>query len=247
MDRLIYTAVSGLSSSMVRQRMIASNMANAQTIGFRAELMRQTPMTLDGPSLEVRAMGHGEVHGALMRPGTFTPTGRDLDVACTGDALLAVQAPDGTEAYTRRGDLSVAATGVLQNGEGLPIIGQGGPITVPPGSQVSIAPDGGVMLFDPAVPEAAPVQVDRIKLANWRGTDIQKDLTGLFRVTGGGALPTDEDARLAVATLEQSNVNPGEVLVEMVEAQRLFDIRTKLIATARDIDQGGASLMRLPS
>lgn len=245
MDRLIYTAVSGLSASMVRQRMIASNMANAQTIGFRAELMRQTPVTLEGDGLEARALADGAVFGALMRPGAMVRTARDLDVACTGDAMLAVQAADGTEVYTRRGDLSVSASGLLQNGEGLPVIGQGGPITVPPGSRLTIAPDGGVMLSDPAVPEQAPVQIDRIKLADWRGSEIEKDLAGLFRVVGGGALPADEDARLEVGSLEQSNVNASEVLVEMVEAQRLFEIRTKLISTARDIDQGGASLMRL--
>ena len=95
MDRLIYTAVSGMNASMLRQRMIASNMANAQTIGFRAETMQFTPMTLEGPSLEARSMTYGEVKGALMRAGSLTQTGRDLDLALAGDALLTVQAPDG--------------------------------------------------------------------------------------------------------------------------------------------------------
>lgn len=245
MDRLIYTAVSGMSASMVRQRMIASNMANAQTIGFRAEIMRSTPMTLDGPSLEVRSMNQSEVKGALMKPGSVTETGRDLDVACQGDILLTVQAPDGGEAYTRRGDLTVSATGVLQNGEGMPVMGEGGPVTVPPGSRVSIAADGAVMVSNPATPDQPPVQIEKLKLANWRGSQIEKDLTGLFRVPGGGVLPTDENARLQVGSLEQSNVDPTEVLVEMVEAQRLFEIRAKVISTARELDEGGAQLMRM--
>ncbi|MCB2058582.1 MAG: flagellar hook-basal body complex protein [Novosphingobium sp.] len=107
MDRMIWTAVSGMSASMARQRMIASNMANAQTIGFRAEVMRFTPITLEGPGQEVRAMSDAEVHGAQMAPGAMIQTGRALDVAMQGDALLSVDPGDGSEAYTRRGDLSV--------------------------------------------------------------------------------------------------------------------------------------------
>ena len=251
MDRLIYTAVSGMASSMMRQRMIASNMANAQTIGFRAETMEFTPMTLDGPSLEARAMSHGQVRGALMRAGSLSQTGRELDLAMSGDALLAVQAPDGGEGYTRRGDLSVSASGMLQNGDGLPVIGDNGPITVPLGARIAIAPDGAVLAGDPQLPDQPPVQVARIKLASWRGSRIEKDLTGLFRVPAEngsfGVLPADEAARVQTGALEQSNVDPTEVLVEMVEAQRLFDIRTKLVATAKELDESGASLMRINS
>jgi flagellar basal-body rod protein FlgF len=247
MDRLIYTAVSGLSSSMVRQRMIANNMANAQTIGFRAETMQYTPMTLEGPSLEVRSMNSTEVRGASMKAGSITQTGGKLDIAMSGDAMLAVQAPDGSEGYTRRGDLSVSATGVLQNGDGLPVIGENGPISVPPGSVISIAQDGAVMSSNPQTPEQPPVQIEKVKLVNWRGGNVEKDLTGLFRAPAGGVLPTDEEARVLPGALEQSNVDPTAVLVEMVEAQRLFDIRTKLIATARELDEGSASLMRVTS
>lgn len=247
MDRLIYTAASGMSASMIQQRMIASNMANAQTIGFRAEVLERTPVTLDGPSLDVRALNRAEVRGALMDEGSFTQTGRELDIAMQGDIMLAVQAPDGSEAYTRRGDLSLTTTGVLQNGDGLPVIGEGGPITVPLGSEVSIAPDGAVMVADPQSPDQPPVQVARLKLANYKGSKIEKDLTGLFRVPNGGILPADENARIMTGALEQSNVNPSEVLVQMVEAQRLFDIRSKLISTARELDEGSAGLMRIQS
>jgi flagellar basal-body rod protein FlgF len=245
MDRLIYTAVSGMSASMIRQRMIASNMANAQTIGFRAEVMESTPITLDGPSLDVRAMNRSEVKTASMREGAVTQTGRPLDIALQGDTLMTVQTPDGGEGYTRRGDLSIAASGLLQNGEGLAVMGESGPITVPLGAEVSIADDGRVMAANPANPEEPPAEVGRIKLANWRGTRIEKDLNNVFRVPGGGILPTDENAKVTVGALEQSNVDPTQVLVEMVEQQRLFDIRTKLISTARDLDEGGASLMRI--
>ncbi len=247
MDRLIYTAVTGMNASMARQRMIASNMANAQTIGFRAEIMVATPQMLVDPlgNPQVRSMTAGSVTGASMKAGSLVQTGRELDVALEGDALLTVQAPDGGEAYTRRGDLTVSATGLVENGDGLPVIGENGPLTVPLGARLSIAPDGSIMSSNPDTPDAAPVRIERLKLVSARGSKIEKDLTGLFRAPAGGALPLNEDARLMPGALEQSNVNPSEVLVEMVEAQRLYDMRTKLVSTARELDERGAQLMRM--
>ena len=245
MDRLIYTAMSGMSASMLRQRMVASNMANAQTIGFKAERIDMRPVTLESDGMEVRAMNRTEVRGASMKQGSVTPTGRELDVALQGDAMLALQAMDGTEAYTRRGDLSVTAAGVLQNGDGLPVIGENGPLTVPAGAEVSIAEDGGVMVFDKTQPDLPAQRIGRLKLASTSGSEIEKGLDGLFRVKGGGVLPMDADARVIPGALEQSNVIPSQVLVDMIEAQRLFEIRTNVVSTARELDEGSARLMRL--
>lgn len=249
MDRLIYTAYSGMTGSTVRQRVIASNMANAQTIGFRAEMLTATPMTLKGPSLEARAMTEGEVRGSSMAQGTLISTGKPLDVALTGDTMLALQAEDGSEAYSRRGDLAVSAGGVLENGDGRPVIGENGPITVPLGSKVTISPDGGVSVANPEAPDQPPQLVGRIKIASTTGSRIEKGLDGLFRVPGQngqpGILPQDEEARLMVGSLEQSNVDPTRILVEMVEAQRLFDMRTKVVSQAKEVDESSASLMRI--
>ncbi len=245
MDRLIWTAVSGMNASMARERMIANNMANAQTPGFRAEVMAATPTTLEGPSLQVRALTGAAVYGAQMDPGALVETGRPLDVALAGDGLLSVQAADGSEAYTRRGDLSLSPAGVLTNGDGALVLGENGPISVPPGSAVSIGPDGAVLVRNQADPAAPPQQVERLKLASWQGSRIEKGLDGLFRVFGGGVLPQDAEARLISGSLEQSNVRTSEVLVQMVEAQRLFEMRTKLVATAKELDERGASLMRM--
>ena len=245
MDRLIFTAFSGLNASMTRQRVIAANMANTQTIGYREDTLQFTPMTLKGDSMEVRALSDSEVRGANMAEGSLSETGRMLDVAMVGKAMLTVQAEDGQEAYTRRGDLSLSPAGMLLNGDGRPVIGENGPISVPPGGQVSIAPDGQVLVRDPATPNAPPNRVDRLKLATPNGTRIEKGLDGLFRVYGGGSLPSDLEAKVVPGSLEQSNVKPSEVLVQMVEAQRLFDIRTKLISTAKDVDESSAALMRV--
>lgn len=245
MDRLIYTAMSGMTDSMNRQRVLANNMANINTTGFRADIINSTPVTLTGPSVEARAMTSGEVRAADMTAGSLMQTGRDLDIAILNDAFMAVQAKDGSEAYTRRGDLLISPTGLLENGDGRPVIGESGPITVPLDGKVSITKDGSVVVSNPATPDQPPQIVDRIKLASANGSKIAKELDGLFRVVGGGVLPADLAAGVQSGALEQSNVKASEVVVRMIEAQRLFDIRTKMIATARDIDQSGASLMRL--
>lgn len=245
MDRLIYTALSGMRASMDQQRVVASNMANAQTTGFRAEVLDRRPVTLRGDALEVRAMQKGEVRGADMRSGEVVQTGNPLDVALNGNALLAVQAPDGSEAYTRRGDLSVNAAGLLTNGEGFLVLGADGPISLPPNAQPQLAADGGITVRDPAQPAAPPQDAGRLKLADATGSEVLKGLDGLFRVVGGGVLPANEQATLVTGSLEQSNVNSSAVLVEMIDAQRLFAMRTKLIATAGEVDESGASLMRL--
>ncbi|MBT2133206.1 flagellar basal body rod protein FlgF [Croceibacterium sp. LX-88] len=245
MDRLIYTALSGMQSSMNRQRVIASNMANAQTIGFRAEIMDQRPMTLKGDGLEARSLQEALVRSADMSGGEIVETGRGLDLSIDGEALMAVQATDGSEAYTRRGDLSITAGGLLVNGEGNPVLGDAGPITVPLGTNPSISPDGTIMVADPAAPDAPPQEVGRIKLASWQGSPIAKGLDGLFRVEGGGVLPQDAEATVKTGSLEQSNVKSTEVLVDMIDAQRLYAMRSKLIVTAREVDEGGSQLLRM--
>ena len=125
------------------------------------------------------------------------------------------------------------------------MLGENGPISLPPTGTPVIAPDGTIMVADPAAPDQPPQELGRIKLAGWQGSPIAKGLDGLFRVEGGGVLPRDDAATVKTGSLEQSNVNTTEVLVDMIDAQRLFAMRSKLIATARDVDEDGSQLMRL--
>ena len=245
MDRLIYTAYSGLRGSLSAQSAIANNLANANTIGFRADRSAFEAQTLKGPSLEVRAPSAMEVKDADMTAGAVVQTGRPLDIAVDGTAMIAVQAEDGSESYTRRGDLMVSPTGLLQTGDGHLVLGNGGPISIPGSSTVTIAEDGSVQVVAPGGDPSLPETVDRIKLVSTEGSRIHKGIDGLFRAEDGGVLPADLDAKATTSALEQSNVNSAQMMVEMIENQRLFDMRTKLLTTARDIDEGGASLMRL--
>ncbi|MDC8755584.1 flagellar basal body rod protein FlgF [Erythrobacter sp. sf7] len=247
MDRLIYTAMTAMNAAMDRQRVVANNLANASTPGFRQEIFAVTPATLKDGSLEARAMARGNVRGADMTAARVVPTGNPLDVALEGEALLAYQAPNlQGEIYSRRGDLRVAASGVIENGEGLAVLGESGaPITVPPGFSIAIATDGTIMASDPAAPTAPPEAIDRLRMVTPGGSPLAKGIDSFLKVPGGGVLPPDPTARLTTGALEQSNVETAETLVQMIDAQRAFEQRAKIIRTAGDLDEASSSLMAL--
>jgi flagellar basal-body rod protein FlgF len=246
MDRLIYTSLTAMRGAMARQTAIANNLANAQTPGFRADLAEAQSLWLHGGSADTRAFASEEVIAADMRSGTVTQTGRDLDVAMAGDAMLVVQAPNGDAGYTRRGDLQISANGLLLTGDGHPVQGTQGPITMPPVDSISIDAEGRVWMVPAGGDPQQPQEVDRLRLATPTGSDVVKGLDGLFRVRGGGALPDDPDARLIVRSLEGSNVSSTTALVEMIEASRSWDTQLKLIGDARDLDAATADLMQMP-
>ena len=247
MDRLIHTSLSAMRANMARQAVTANNLANASTTGFRAELSSARPLWIQGPGLPDRAVASEEVLAFDMRAAATIATARPLDIAMNGDAMLAVQAEDGDEGYTRRGDLMVSASGLLTTGDGHPVVGEGGPVIVPPSDQMRIDKDGALWIVPAGGDPNAPQKIDRLKLASPMGSEIVKHIDGLFRVRGGGVLPSDPQASVIAGALEGSNVNATTALVEMIEAARSWDTQIKLLTTARDLDTETASLMRLPS
>src|SRR6185312_4616716 len=149
MDRMIYLSMSGAKATLQRQDTLANNLANASTVGFRAELQafRSAPVAGSGASTRVYALETTPGYDAS--GGPLQATGRNLDVAMRGDAWLAVQALDGTEAYTRAGALEVSAEGVLSTAGGLTVLGDGGPIDLPRDSEISIGADGTISAKGP--------------------------------------------------------------------------------------------------
>lgn len=246
MDRVIYTSLTAMRGSMARQTAIANNLANAQTPGFRADMAESQALWLNGSGANARAVSSEEVIGADMRAGTIAATGRDLDIAMQGDAMLVVQAPDGEEAYTRRGDLMVAPSGLLSTGDGHPVQGTQGPVTIPPADSVTIDDEGRVFVVPAGGDPQNPQQVDRLRLATPTGSDIVKGLDNLFRVKGGGILPDDPEARVVTRSIEGSNVTATVALVDMIEASKAWDSQLKLIDDAREMDSATANLMQLP-
>lgn len=245
MDRLIDVAKTAMRGTLARQTAIANNLANVNTAGFRAEIYNASTRWLGGQSFETRAESVDQVVGADMKAGTVTATGNPLDIAVNGDSLIAVQASDGSEGYTRRGDLSVNESGLLTTGDGHPVIGSSGPITLPPADSMRIAQDGGIWIVPQGGQVDQQVQVDTIKLVNAKGSTIAKGTDNLFRDVHGGALPEDPGASVTPGSLEGSNVNSMASLVNMIEASRSWENQVKMIQTAKEIDSSGANLMRL--
>ena len=238
MDRLIYLSMSGAKASLQRQDVLAHNLANSSTNGFRAEMaaLRAVPVRGDGASTRVFALE--STIGYDDKAGPLQTTGRELDVAMEGKSWLAVQGLDGTEAYTRAGALQVNAEGLLVTSGGLPVQGDGGPITIPAGAQISIAPDG---IINTTVGNARPQQAGRLKLVTpevplTRGTD------GLFRAADGD-LQADPQARVMSGALEGSNVSPVETMVAMIAAGRQFEQQMKSLQTAEQREQAAAKLL----
>ena len=245
MDRLIYSSLAAMRGAMARQATIANNLANVNTAGFRGEFTSAEAEWLKGSGLNGRATVSEDVTGANMTPGAVQSTGRDLDVALNGDALLTVQAPDGSEAYTRRGDLQLSDSGLLTTGDGMPVQGQSGPITLPPADSVSIGKDGQIWIVPQGGDPKSPQAVDTIKLVSPQGSTIKKGLDGLFRVDGGGALPSDPDATLTSKSIEGSNVNASATLVDMIDASRSWEAQIKMLTTAQDMDKSASALMQI--
>jgi len=246
MDRLIYTSLTAMRGSMARQTAIANNLANANTPGFKSDLAEAQSLWLDGQRLDTRAFASEEVLAADMHAGTVVSTGRDLDIAMSGDSMLAVQAENGEIGYTKRGDLLLSASGLLTTGDGRPVQGTQGPVTLPPADSINIDEQGNVWIVPQGGDASQPQQVDKLQIVSPTGSDIVKGLDGLFRVKGGGVLPDDPDARLTTRSLESSNVSATEALVKMIEASRSWDTQLKLLGDARDMDAATADLMSLP-
>jgi flagellar basal-body rod protein FlgF len=239
MDRLIYLAMSGAKATLQRQDSLANNLANASTTGFRAEMQafRAVPVRGDGSSTRVYALessiGHDDSAGPV------SSTGRSLDVAVQGKSWLAVQSLDGTEAYTRAGSLHVNSEGQLVTPGGLPVLGDGGPITLPANAAVEIAANGQIST---SVGNNKPQAAGRLKLVTPEAP-LQRGADGLFRPGDGADLPNDASARVQSGALEGSNVSPVETMVAMIAAARQFEQQMKMLQGAEQREQGAAKLL----
>jgi len=238
MDRVIYLAMAGAKATMQRQDVIANNLANVSTTGFRAQMaaFRAVPVLGDGAS--TRAYAIETTFGYNAEPGAVATTGRNLDVAMKGNAWLAVLGADGTEAYTRNGALDVNSEGVVVTRGGLPVQGDGGPITVPLNAQVMVGGDGTVTA---TVAGSRPQGVGRLKLVTPEAP-LARGEDGLFRAADGD-LPADATAQVQPEALEGSNVSAVESMVAMISAARQFEQQMKLLQTAQEREQSASRLL----
>jgi flagellar basal-body rod protein FlgF len=238
MDRMIYLSMTGAKATLQRQEVLANNLANASTPGFRAELTAFRAVPVHGSGAATRVYALESTPGYNAEPGAVQATGRNLDIAMKGNAWLAVQGLDGTEAYTRGGALDINNEGVLVTKTGLTVMGDGGPVTIPANAQVQIAPDGTISA---AVGNAKPQTVGKLKLVTPE-TPLQRGEDGLFR-GADGELSADPNARVQDSALEGSNVSPVETMIAMIAAARQFEQQMKMVHSAQEKEQTAAKLL----
>ena len=246
MDRMLYVAMSGAQQTLRAQALVSHNLANANTTGFRQDLADFRSMPIFGDTgMPTRVYAMAERSGSDPRLGRVMTTGRDLDIAVQGKGWIAVQGPNGDETYTRAGDLQVDANGLLTTGNGHAVLGNNGPISIPPAEKIEIGADGTLSIRPLGEASTTLVQVDRIKLVDPTDDGLYKDATGLMRTTDGQSLAASADVRLQSGALESSNVNSAEALVSMIESSRRFELQIKMMKVAEDNSSTTNQLLRL--
>ena len=247
MDRLIYTAMTGAKHVFMQQAGTANNLANASTIGFKAQEHRFRAVPVQGEGMPTRAFVVDASVSDVFDEGPQMFTGRNLDVSVKGRGWLAVQAADGTEAYTRAGSLDVDVNGQLQTRAGLAVMGDGGPISIPPDNNIEIAPDGTVSVVPTTGARNNANAIGRIKMVNPPEIDMVRGSDGLFRLKTGEAAPLDEQVKLNSGTLEGSNVNVTDAMVNLISLSRQFEMQIKMLQTADTNAQRADQLLSLNS
>jgi flagellar basal-body rod protein FlgF len=234
MDRLIYTAATGAKHILEQQATTSNNLANLSTTGFRAQLdtFRAVPVVSEG--LPTRAFVVDNTVGADFTAGPLQVTGRDLDVALKGKGWIAVQMQDGTEAYTRNGSLQISPNGILQTANGQTVMGEGGPIAIPPNTTVSVGKDGSISSLTTDTVPATSTVVGRLKLVNPDEKQLVRGDDGFFRTQDGAAAQADPSVTVTSGALEGSNVSAVDSMVNMISLARSLETQMSLLKNAEN-------------
>lgn len=247
MDKLLYTSMSAAKQIMQAQTVNSNNLANVSTAGFRADFVQALSVPIYGEGIPTRVYSETGNDATNFQPGHFQTTGRDLDIAIQGDGFITVQGKDGREGYTRAGDLRLTENGQLITGTGLVVMGEGGPITIPPAEKIEIGADGTISIRPLGSKAEEIAQLDRIKLVNPELRLLQKGTDGLLRLRDGSSAPIDASIRVTSGTVEGSNVNAIGAMVKMIELQRKYETQIKMMQTADETSESSARMLQLPS
>lgn len=245
MDKSLYVAMTGAKQNMMAQRIHANNLANVNTIGFRSDFEQARAMPVYGDIHPTRVYSLTENPGTNYGHGPLIDTGRDLDLAIKGDGWFAVQDNEGNEAYTRAGDMVLTSTGLLTNGDGFPVMGNGGPVIIPPAEKIEVGVDGTVSIQAVGQGPEVLAEVNRIKLVNPDIKDLVKNSNGLLYKKDPEIEPIDPDVKLLSGYLEDSNVNPVESLTKILALSRQFDLQVKMMKEIEKNDTSAARLMNV--
>jgi flagellar basal-body rod protein FlgF len=245
MDRLIYTAMTGAKHVIEQQSTVSNNLANAMTNGFRAQLdsFRAVPVLSDG--LPTRTFVVDSTVGSDFTPGPIQQTGRDLDVAVQGKGWIAVDVGNGSEAYTRDGSLKINENGLLQTEKGMNVMGESGPITIPPNETITISKDGTVSSIPKAGAATSVNVLGRIKLVNPPEANLVRGDDGLFRGKDGKSFDADANVKVVDGSVEGSNVSVVSAMVDMISLGRQFEMQMKLLTNAENNASKASQLLNL--
>jgi flagellar basal-body rod protein FlgF len=245
MDRMLYIGMTGAKHHMFSLKSVSNNLANATTTGFREDLSQFRSMPVFGPGHPTRAYAMAERPGLNFTPGPMQTTGRNLDIAIEGDGWFAVQAQDGSEVLTRAGNLKITPNGQLVDGSGHGVIGEDGPIAIPPAQKIEIAGDGTISIRPTGQDAVGMVIVDRIKMVNPPKQELIKGKDGMIRHMSGQPQVADANVSLVSGALEGSNVNTVTSMVEMIDLQRNYEMQVKAMAAANTVAEAATSIMKM--
>ncbi|WED43979.1 flagellar basal-body rod protein FlgF [Legionella cardiaca] len=245
MEPVLYNAMSGSQTDFRKQNVASNNLANIGTTGFKADIAQFESMYVTGPVATEEAFVVETENGTNFADGELITTGRDLDVAVQGDGWFAVQDSQGKEAYTRAGDFHITENGMLVTAANKPVLGDGGPISIPPAQRIEIGSDGTISIVPlDGDPDTLAV-IDRLKLVKLNPKNLVKNLDGLMSLKQGGVAPSDATVVVVKGALEGSNVNAVEEMVDLIASGREFDAQMKTIQVAAEAADGLAELLRI--
>ena len=242
---MLYISMSGLKQVLQAQTANSHNLANVSTPGFKADLQAFKDVQVYGDGYASRSYTDVSATGMDHTAGAIISTGNDLDIAIKGEGYLAVQATDGREAYSRAGNLHISTNGLLLDSSNRPVLGNGGPISIPPAQKMEIGVDGTISIIPLGGDANTLAVVDRVKLVNPEKSQLIKGEDGLLNVKGGGSVDADAGVRIAQGAVEGSNVNVVDAMVNMINLARTFEMQSKVMQTSKENDAKSSKILSL--
>ena len=251
MDKSIFTALNSMQILKNNQSVVSQNLSNTNVVGYKKDIQANFgSVYLDREKgIDPRVFAFSDVGAFDNSQGPLKPSERKLDLAIDGDGYFIVKPDGGKLALSRRGDLKVGIDGTLRDNAGAQIFSVDlEPIEIPPYRNISIADDG-IITIEPLNAEPGE-QVVVGQIASTKGSEevkLVKSLDGFIRTEDGGVPEPDQQSRIVSGFLEGSNVKSVDELVSGIEQSRSYEINVKFITTAKELDEAGSSLMRMPN